>query len=91
MQPGDWMLMSLLSLLAVSGHFAMTYAFSVAEASSIAPFEYSALLWAILFDYLLWDSQPVAATLFGAVIIVASALYVLRREKINQRKEQAST
>ena len=90
MQPGDWMLMSLLSLLAVTGHFAMTYAFSVAEASSIAPFEYSALLWAILFDYLLWDSQPVAATLLGAVIIVASALYVLMREKINQRKEQAS-
>ena len=86
MQFDDWWLLLLLSALAVSGHFAMTYAFSIAEASSIAPFEYSALLWAILFDFYLWDREPVAATLFGAVIVVASALYVLHRERINQRK-----
>ena len=79
MQFDDWWLLLLLSALAVSGHFAMTYAFSIAEASSIAPFEYSALLWAILFDFYLWDREPVAATLFGAVIVVASALYVLHR------------
>jgi len=90
MQVDDWILLAVLSALAVCGHFAMTYAFSIAEASSIAPFEYSALLWAILFDYLLWDSQPVAATLIGAFIIVASALYVLRRERINQHKERLS-
>lgn len=87
MQTDDWALLALLSLLAVSGHFAMTYAFSIAEASSIAPFEYSALLWAILFDYFIWGSEPVAATLIGAAIIVASALYVLRRERINQRND----
>jgi len=90
MQPDDWLLLVLLSTLAVCGHFAMTYAFSIAEASSIAPFEYSALLWAVLFDYLLWDSKPVAATLIGAVIIVASALYVLRRERINQRMQNSA-
>lgn len=85
MDGNDWLLMCLLSVLAVCGHFAMTYAFSVAEASSIAPFEYSALLWAILFDYVLWGTAPLPTTLVGAVIIVASALYVLRRERINQR------
>ena len=85
MQASDWILLTVLSTLAVCGHFAMTYAFSVAEASSIAPFEYSALLWAIMFDYLLWGSQPMIATLVGAAIIVASALYVLRREKIHHQ------
>jgi drug/metabolite transporter (DMT)-like permease len=85
MDGSDWLLLCLLSVLAVCGHFAMTYAFSVAEASSIAPFEYSALLWAILFDYVLWGTAPLPTTLVGAVIIVASALYVLRRERINQR------
>jgi len=90
MHAGDWLLLVLLSTLAVCGHFAMTYAFSIAEASSIAPFEYTALLWAILFDYLLWDSKPVATTLIGAVIIIASALYVLRRERINQQAQNRS-
>ncbi len=80
MQMMDWGVVLLLSILSVSGHFAMTYAFSQAEASSIAPLEYSAVLWALLFDALLWQKYPETATLLGAVIIIGSGLYVLQRE-----------
>lgn len=80
MQAMDWGVVLLLSVLSVCGHFAMTYAFSQAEASSIAPLEYSAVLWALLFDALLWQKYPETAMILGAVIIIGSGLYVLHRE-----------
>lgn len=84
MQTGDWALVLLLSTLAVSGHFAITFAFSQAEASSIAPFEYSAILWTLLFDQLFWQKTPGLATLAGAFVIIASGLYVLHRERLRK-------
>ncbi len=84
MNATEWMLVMLLSLLAVSGHFAITYAFSLAEASAISPFEYSAILWALLLDYFLWDKVPPLATLCGAALIILSGLYVLHRESKNK-------
>lgn len=60
---------------------ALTEAFRHGEASSIAPLEYSALLWGTLLDVALWGVLPDAVTWLGAGIIVASGLYLLRREQ----------
>jgi len=69
-------------VLAGCGHFAMTSAFARGEASFIAPFEYTALLWAILLDLIIWRDTPAVATLFGATVIIGSGLYVAYREKL---------
>jgi drug/metabolite transporter (DMT)-like permease len=61
---------------------ALTEAFRHGEASQIAPLEYSALLWGVLADLLLWRTLPDAATWVGAGIIIASGLYLLRRERV---------
>jgi len=82
MQAADWGLLVVLSTLAVCGHFAITLAFSLAEASSIAPFEYTAIIWTILFDQLFWQKSPDFTTLAGALVIIASGLYVLHREQL---------
>lgn len=74
-----------IAVLAVSGHYLMTLAFSKAQISLLAPIEYTALIWAILFDYLIWKVAPQAATLFGAMIIIASGLYVMHRERRNKQ------
>lgn len=69
--------------MGVSGAIAqhlMTYAFRRAEPSVLAPLEYSALAWAMLFDYVIWATTPGARMLLGAAIIVASGLYVFQRE-----------
>lgn len=60
---------------------ALTRAFSQGEASRLAPLEYTALLWGVLVDLLLWRHLPDATTWLGAAIIVASGLYLLWRER----------
>lgn len=66
---------------------ALTEAFRRGEASLIAPFEYSALVWAVCLDLALWGVLPDTATWIGAGIIVASGLYLLRREKSHAEAE----
>ncbi len=63
------------------GQVALTHAFRVGEASQIAPLEYAALLWVVLIDLTIWHALPDAQTWLGAGIIVASGLYLIRRER----------
>ncbi|WP_123771189.1 DMT family transporter [Vulcaniibacterium tengchongense] len=64
------------------GQYAFTEAFRLGEASAIAPLEYTALLWGVILDATLWGVLPDAITWLGAAIIVASGLYLLRRERL---------
>lgn len=73
----------MLAGLAVSGflgQLAITEAFRHGQAAAIAPFEYSALAWGIALDWLVWHAAPDGWTLAGAAVIVASGLYLVRRE-----------
>ena len=74
-----------LSLLAVSGHYFITMAFASSEATLVAPFEYSAIIWAIGFDLLLWNAVPTQTTIVGAAIIMSSGLYIVRRERLKNQ------
>jgi drug/metabolite transporter (DMT)-like permease len=60
---------------------ALTEAFRRGEASLVAPLEYTALVWGTLLDVTLWGVLPDGVTWIGAAIIVASGLYLLRRER----------
>ncbi|SFL18194.1 DMT family transporter [Lysobacter sp. cf310] len=69
------------------GQYAITEAFRLGEASLIAPLEYTALVWGVLLDLSLWGVLPDAITWVGAAIIVASGLYLLRRERVHAESE----
>ena len=69
------------------GQYAITEAFRLAEASRVAPLEYSALVWGLLLDLTLWGVLPDAVTWIGAAIIIASGLYLIRREKVHAEAE----
>lgn len=60
--------------------YLITEAFRLGEASLLAPLEYTALVWGVLWDATLWGVLPDGATWLGAAIIVASGLYLVRRE-----------
>jgi drug/metabolite transporter (DMT)-like permease len=66
---------------------ALTEAFRRGEASLIAPLEYTALVWGVILDVTLWSVLPDGVTWIGAGIIVASGLYLLRREKVHVEAE----
>lgn len=81
--PADAGLMLLLGLFGVASHFCLIRAFAAAPANIVAPFGYTALLWAILFSLLIFGEIPSPRTLFGAALIVGAGLFIfLRGRKI---------
>lgn len=69
------------------GQYTITEAFRVGEASLIAPLEYTALVWGVGLDLLLWGVLPDAVTWLGAAIIMVSGLYLLQRERVHAEAE----
>ena len=64
---------------ALGQHF-ITEAFRHAPAAVVAPFEYTALLWGVALDLVIWHVLPGAVTLGGGAIVIGAGLYLLRRE-----------
>jgi drug/metabolite transporter (DMT)-like permease len=81
----------LLSAIALVAHYLFAAAFARAEVSALAPFEYTALVWATIIGYLLWQDIPSTQVWTGAAIIIACALYVIHRESLRHRAESAAT
>ena len=81
-----WVLVAV-AVFGFFGQIAITEAFRQGEASAIAPFEYSALAWALALDWLLWRATPDRYTLLGAAIIIASGVYLVRRERVHLEAE----
>ena len=81
--------MVFMALIALAAHYVFTSAFARAEVSVLAPFEYTALLWAVLIGYLVWGDFPDSRTWLGAGIIIAAGLYVVHRETLHQRAQKA--
>ncbi|MYM70790.1 EamA family transporter [Duganella sp. FT109W] len=81
-----WILLAL-ALSGFFGQLAITKAFSTGKASIVAPFEYTALAWGVAIDWLLWQALPDGYTLLGAGIIIASGVYLVRREAVHVEAE----
>ncbi|MFE0502615.1 DMT family transporter [Lysobacter soli] len=83
----DFWLIAFIGVAGALGQYTITEAFRLGEASAIAPLEYTALVWGVLFDLAFWGVLPDAITWVGAAIIVASGLYLIRREKVHAEAE----
>jgi drug/metabolite transporter (DMT)-like permease len=88
-QSGHWPLILGVGATGALAQYAITEAFSRGEASIIAPFEYTALAWGVALDIALWGVLPDSITWLGAGIIVASGLYLIRRERVVEGAEVA--
>ena len=78
--PGDLGLIAMGGLVSGCGHYCMIETFRHAEAGLVAPFKYSSILYAVAMGYLFWGDLPDAWVITGTMILVASGLYILRRE-----------
>lgn len=81
LQPAHWWFVIGVGVVGALGQFTITEAFARGEASVIAPLEYTALLWGVAFDALIWHALPDATTWLGAAIIVACGIYLIRAER----------
>jgi drug/metabolite transporter (DMT)-like permease len=77
----DWPLLIVLGLFAAIGQQLLTEAFRYAAPSVVAPFEYTALLWGMVADRLVWGVLPGARVYLGGGIVIASGLYLIWRER----------
>lgn len=73
------------------GQFFLNQAFRYGEVSLLAPLDYAALIWATLLGFLLWGDIPSAWVWIGAAIIVASGIYIVRREAMLHRQAAPKT
>ena len=78
---GDLWLFAGIALFGTAGMTMMTQAFRLAPAVVVAPLDYTALLWATLFGWLIWREGPHAMTFLGAAIIIASGIFTILREQ----------
>lgn len=74
----DWALFAALGLLGAGVHYCALFAYRAARAATVAPAEYTALIWSAAIGYLVFAEVPGAWTLAGAAVIVAGGLLVLR-------------
>ena len=59
----------------------------LAPASVVTPYQYTMIIWAVIFGYLVFADVPSVATLAGAAIIIAAGLYIFLRERNLVRAE----
>ncbi len=78
-------LLALAAVLLLIGYQCIIMALRSGDISAVAPFRYSALLWAMLLGYLVFGDIPDAMMATGASIIVLSGLYAFYRERLRHR------
>lgn len=76
----DYGLIMLLAGAGFVGQLAITEAFKRAPAAAVTPYEYSALVWGLGLDLLIWQTAPGLRVFIGAGIIVASGIYLAKHE-----------
>ena len=86
-RPADFLWIAWIGLTGAIAPFFITIAFRKAPPSVVAPFEYSALLWGVALDWVIWSVLPDARTLLGGSVVIASGLYIIFRERALPRSE----
>ena len=72
------------SVISVTGYAAFNESLRIAPASVVAPFQYTSLIWAVLFGVAFFGEIPGEATLAGAAVIIAAGLFIIWRERTRQ-------
>jgi S-adenosylmethionine uptake transporter len=80
--PVDGVLMLTVGVVAAFCFLCITRALALAPASLLAPFQYSSILWAALFGWMVWHDVPTPHIVIGNAILIASGLFVFYRERV---------
>ena len=77
----DWIIMSGLGLVWAGGMYFVARAYSLTQASVVAPFEYAPLLINLMWGFVIWQEIPTWTTIAGAVLTLSSGMYILHQEQ----------
>jgi S-adenosylmethionine uptake transporter len=87
----DLSAMLLLGIVSCLAHLMITRALKLAPASTLAPLQYSLLLWAVVFGLMFFGDVPDAQILVGSAVIVFAGLFIFHRQKVVDKTVPAET
>jgi drug/metabolite transporter (DMT)-like permease len=86
---GSLGLFALAGGISVSALMCVNRSLKLAPASVVVPYQYSMIVWAVMFGYFVFGDVPSAATIVGAAIIIAAGIYIFFREQALGKQESA--
>lgn len=81
----DTALLGLLGIVAMVAHLCVTRSLKLAEASVVVPYQYTLIVWALVFGWFIFGDWPTPTMLIGAGLIVAAGLTLLLLERRNAK------
>jgi drug/metabolite transporter (DMT)-like permease len=78
---GSLVLFAAAGCISVSALLCVNRSLKLAPASVVVPYQYSMIVWAVMFGYIVFDDKPTMATIAGAAIIIGAGLYIFLRER----------
>ena len=87
----DFILLALIGVTGGSANLFLTQSYKLSEVSLVAPLKYLALVFAIIFGYLIWHEIPTVKTLIGASLVVLASLIIFKREIYHKHKIPSTT
>ncbi|KVK44699.1 multidrug DMT transporter permease [Agrobacterium deltaense] len=86
----DLAFLGLLGVVAMTAHVLVNRALKLADAATVAPLQYTLLLWAVIFGWLFFGDVPQTSIVVGAGLIVLSGLYIFFRENTLKRRRETA-
>lgn len=77
----DAALLGLLGIVAMAAHLCVTRSLKLAEASVVVPYQYTLIVWALVFGWLVFGDWPTPTMLLGAALIIAAGMALLMLER----------
>jgi drug/metabolite transporter (DMT)-like permease len=85
----DFTLMMVLGITAAIALVAVNRSLKLAPASVVVPYQYTLIVWAVIFGHFVFGDEPKAHTILGAAIIIGAGLYIFWREQYIGRTKEA--
>lgn len=87
----QWFLLMSGGVLGCVGQILLTAALRYGQVASVIVMDYSALVWATLYGWLLWGELPTASTWLGAPVIIAAGAVIAWREHLHHKSLSPTT
>ena len=84
---GSLVIFALAGFISVTALFCVNRSLKLAPASVVVPYQYSMIVWAVIFGFVVWGDVPSISTLVGAAIIIGAGFYIFLREQQLGREE----
>ena len=78
---GSLVIFAAAGLISVTALFCVNRSLKLAPASVVVPYQYSMIVWAVIFGFVVFGDVPSVATLIGAAIIIGAGFYIYLRER----------